>query len=428
MDRIRALCAALLAAGSSSMACYGLSGMETPLFTVLILSFLICITQDRPMVTGLLLGLTVLTRPEGVVLGGTALLWLMLGHRTHCLPKILFGFLIVVGPWTIWRVGYYGFLLPNALVAKSGGDFLCQLKNGIRYFASYIVKIPFQVGLVAYGLVLLGIRLRGRRSFRLDAPELLVGLILFAHVVFVVLVGGDWMPGYRFMAPVAPLLSILTILLLGEIGYLAERVRTLVLVVIFLSLSSCLSSMILGNYVPRVQFWNAQVQALKIVGTWLNESLPPSTLIATFANGTLPYYASNLTVIDMLGLTDRHIAHNGLRIGCGPPGHIAYDYAYVAARRPVIVAFLKGQGFETVPSTGIPLSAMALAGPALEKSYEVVTFEFPEFVSSLGKYVNLLIQKEQAQEIIHRLTPGKGPYVIKPGSVPREHLEDFTPR
>jgi len=43
--------------------------------------------------------------------------------------------------------------------------------------------------------------------------------------------------------------------------------------------------------------------------------------------------------IDMLGLTDRHIAHLPIPLGTGIPGHEKYDTAYVLARRPDYLVF-----------------------------------------------------------------------------------------
>jgi hypothetical protein len=73
----------------------------------------------------------------------------------------------------------------------------------------------------------------------------------------------------------------------------------------------------------------------RVVGEWLGATYPKGTLVATNAAGSLPYY-SDLPVIDMLGLTDRHIAR------ARPDarqwiGHERGDGNYVLARRPAIV-------------------------------------------------------------------------------------------
>ncbi|MFQ5600634.1 MAG: hypothetical protein ACE5G2_08770, partial [Candidatus Krumholzibacteriia bacterium] len=71
------------------------------------------------------------------------------------------------------------------------------------------------------------------------------------------------------------------------------------------------------------------------VGEWLRAHAAESTLVATNGAGSLPYF-SELPVIDMLGLTDAHIA----RTRPDPSqwiGHEKGDAAYVLGRRPDII-------------------------------------------------------------------------------------------
>ena len=72
------------------------------------------------------------------------------------------------------------------------------------------------------------------------------------------------------------------------------------------------------------------------IGQWLRRRLPEGTLAAAFANGAIPFH-SRLPTIDLLGLTDEHIARRGKRIARGHPGHIAHDDPYVIERRPVVI-------------------------------------------------------------------------------------------
>jgi len=77
------------------------------------------------------------------------------------------------------------------------------------------------------------------------------------------------------------------------------------------------------------------------------------------------------------------------------PGHIAHDYAYVASRRPAIIAFLgKGQGFEPAPG-----HCSSYTEIELRPYYELVSFRFPESKNPLGEYVNLLVLKSEAKRI-----------------------------
>ena len=65
----------------------------------------------------------------------------------------------------------------------------------------------------------------------------------------------------------------------------------------------------------------------------------------------LPWYADR-PVIDMMGLTDRHIGRRVMpEMGRGPAGHEKGDGAYVLSRRPDIILFDKGMLFPTEKST-----------------------------------------------------------------------------
>ncbi len=86
---------------------------------------------------------------------------------------------------------------------------------------------------------------------------------------------------------------------------------------------------------PAVQFGRP-------VGDWLRRHLEANALVATNCAGSLPYAAA-LPVLDMLGLTDAHIART-------PPdrerwiGHEKGDGAYVLSRRPDIIILGGPQG------------------------------------------------------------------------------------
>jgi hypothetical protein len=75
----------------------------------------------------------------------------------------------------------------------------------------------------------------------------------------------------------------------------------------------------------------------RIVGLWMHAHLPPGTLVATNAAGALPYF-SDLPVVDMLGLTDRHIARSAAERSAWI-GHERGDAAYVLRRAPDLILF-----------------------------------------------------------------------------------------
>jgi hypothetical protein len=73
------------------------------------------------------------------------------------------------------------------------------------------------------------------------------------------------------------------------------------------------------------------------LGRWLQEHTEAGDVIATPVVGAIGYYCDR-TIVDMLGIVDRVIAHESrARPGTGPKDHDRYDSEYVLARRPQFI-------------------------------------------------------------------------------------------
>jgi hypothetical protein len=121
-----------------------------------------------------------------------------LWSRRNLLRGVLF--VMPVAAHLTWRKSYYGHWLPNTLMAKTG-DLHAQLNGGLGYLGSYLSH----EGTAAY-LALFGVA-AGLARRRHDILALAATLLCGA--AYVVLVGGDWMPLFRFMTPLQPLLLLL---------------------------------------------------------------------------------------------------------------------------------------------------------------------------------------------------------------------------
>jgi hypothetical protein len=87
-----------------------------------------------------------------------------------------------------------------------------------------------------------------------------------------------------------------------------------------------------------------------------NITTPAATIVVTRA-GTIPYF-SDRSSIDLLGKTDRHIAHEDMRtfaVGWHKfiefrPGHMKFDYRYsIGQQQPDVIAQLWRHGEEARP-------------------------------------------------------------------------------
>ncbi|MGK3997776.1 hypothetical protein [Sorangium sp. So ce1024] len=209
-DRLRPLgaipcIATWLFASSIVQSGYAVFGLETPLFVLLVLAGTEMMLRERDRGTGfpysgLVFGLAGLTRPEAPMFLGIPMLFLGLRFfgRQNLLRGVVFAAPIALH--MLWRHSYYGTWLPNTLSAKTGS--LAQQLAGGRHYLGEYVEHTWPVLLLALFGLCVAIVSRHR-----DA--LCVGALALAVAGYVLLVGGDWMPYYRFMSPFEPFCFLL---------------------------------------------------------------------------------------------------------------------------------------------------------------------------------------------------------------------------
>lgn len=323
------------------------SGMETSLFGLLLtFSLLLHFSTlgDAPsrfklLGLGVSLALTVMTRPEGILVAGLVLadqaLESLLKRRFQVMI-VLAAFLALFLPWFLWRWHYYGALLPNTFYAKVGTT-SAQVRRGLKYFKE--ASGPIRPLLFAAALAVLAQWSWLRRYAR----YFLLPLLLVLYTIYIILVGGDGLPGYRFFAPLAAPLCLLAAMGVCRIPVSRRALAGITLFVMGINLYY--------TYTDRETFQTVKAgdyvqEKGTIVGKWLLEHAPEGTVIATNTAGTIPYY-SQLRTIDMLGLNDRHIARREMQfMGYGFAGHEKGDGAYVLERRPDIIQFSSASGSE----------------------------------------------------------------------------------
>src|SRR4029079_19006356 len=114
----------------------------------------------------------------------------------------------LVVPFLLWKLAYYGDVLPNTYYAKSGQ--LSWFAQGLRYIAYFFEKS--WVLLLGPPLLLLALLRRDR-----DVPEsapvaarsaLLAAAFAAVWLGYVARIGGDFMYA-RFLVPAIPFLAVL---------------------------------------------------------------------------------------------------------------------------------------------------------------------------------------------------------------------------
>ncbi len=340
-SRIASAMAVLLLCSCGIFTPWPSSGMEVSLFGLLILATLIVYCSDRLLspairyaLAGFLAALMVMTRPEGIllagVLGAHAITLSFVNKETRRLAYAAI-FLLVYGGFFFWRYSYYGYLLPNTFYAKVGSG-AAQFWRGMTYAKD--------MSWAALPLLLLTLVALRNGVIKKTSFALLAFGYLLIHIGYVIWVGGDCMPAFRFLAPLIPLLALLAARGVHSLKRsFAALAAIMVLAVGFNFYQTIFAFPITGHIkADRVAIRG------KEVGLWLKYHVAPGTLIATNTAGTIPYY-SGLPVVDMLGLNDLQIAHRAIPdMGVGLAGHEKGDGKYVLGRKPAIVQFHSSLG------------------------------------------------------------------------------------
>jgi hypothetical protein len=207
---------ALALATSPPFTVWCTGGLETASLALLLLSTFAVLTapagaheRRRGALAGALAVALALTRVEGFiwVLGIALCAWLAnalspAGARRRA-PRFVPYFalyLVGFGGFLLWRHAVYGAWIANTAHAKAGLS-TAVLGRGLATTAMY-----FLLGVLPL-VALAGVPLaaRGeRRGIALGAAGLYAGGLLYN-----VFVGGDWMPFFRFLAPLAPFVALL---------------------------------------------------------------------------------------------------------------------------------------------------------------------------------------------------------------------------
>lgn len=351
--------AALLFASRPTITVHAMGGMETPLFGLLVLLGLYWrLGETRGTRTdwasSVALALAALTRPEGVLvyvlLELGELLWLLREHaakRAELGPAIrqalrrAVPFALIVSIHLTWRHATYGGWVPNTFYAKVSPG-LATWSDGLRYVGS---------GLLFFGPLFLAAPYFMRSAPRFVRSVRLCLWLSTLYTAYVVYVGGDYIPSFRFLWPVMPIWSALAATAAARLvepreagpwrGLWPQRTFTAAGVsVAFLALT-------IGHawheYVGGHRWvgMHERHRALIAGGKMLKKVLPGDAWIAVTAAGRIPYFAERRT-LDMMGLSDAHIARAAAMTEASEvAGHLKGDGKYVLDQKPDAILFLR---------------------------------------------------------------------------------------
>ena len=327
--------APLALAANGSFGCWAASGMETMLYVCLVVASFLAVFSGNLLTSALLTIALILARPEGFVVCLALSLFQVLRYRENGLTRTaawLLACYSTAAALCASRYLYYGHWLPNTYYAKTGGG-LHAVSRGIAYLAQYAED---HEGLILMGVPVVYAVLCGNVRQRF----LTLGVICLW--VTTVMVGGDALPMYRFALAPLPLLIILQVHLIGELygisrpsGTSRWRLHVASIAVAGLLMAVHATRPIVGGHYGLYEHQKkVEIPRWTRAGRWLKDNAQEGDSLAAVPIGAVSYY-SELTVYDMLGLTDEHIAHRKMaHMGQGWAGHEKHDGQYILSRRP----------------------------------------------------------------------------------------------
>ncbi|NMB87682.1 MAG: hypothetical protein GYA17_04950 [Chloroflexi bacterium] len=284
------------------------SGMEILLYAVVIVSIFYLLSQTRPpwLVIGVLTGLMVWIRPDGLTILGPALVvlaWKIYQEGWHWRPlaQLGLGFVLCVAPYLWFNWSLSGNWWPNTFYAKQAEYAIRQQEPYLGRFV-HLALLPW----IGAGVLLLPgwlyLVYRAVRH-RLVLPLVMLVWWLGYTAVYAWLLPVDYQHG-RYMMPAMPVCYLLagvgTAGLLDAIGnrgwgvHIARQVWATSLGV------AAAAFLAIGAWTYAQDVAIIQTEMVR-TALWIDQNTPPDALIAAHDIGAMGYYARR-EMVDLAGL------------------------------------------------------------------------------------------------------------------------------
>ena len=279
---------------------FSLSGMETVLFSTLIILTLLVLDDKPSKKVGILCGLITLTGPEGSILFLLILAnFIIKKAKPASFLSLLIPFIIIVSPMAIFNYIISGHILPNTFYAKHAyyaKGFWKFMGEAFNYFAfsHFVLLMPFFI---------ISLWWQGKEILQKKIDRFsIIGLYFIGFIVAY----GIFLPQlYTYGRYIVPLIPIFLILSLGVAWKLlrgweflrrwkVREVYILILIATFLYTSI--------KHSETYSYCVENITHLTVdIGKWLEQNTEQDAVIATHDIGAIPYFSKRY-VIDTLGL------------------------------------------------------------------------------------------------------------------------------
>ncbi|MBI1289890.1 hypothetical protein GC173_01420 [bacterium] len=376
----RSAVAGFALASTVPLAVWTMGGLETALQSFLLLVYTLSLaaflergsTLPGTIATAAA-ALLAMTRPEGFAFGVLLGLGLLKRETRFAAFNAISALFVCLAFYTTWRYMYFGTIVANTVTAKVGGSLWQRVWTGLVYTGNFF-EGPLLVVLVLAGFAVV------RRMRALRSPSQWTGdvalvrvahLVVLMQVAFCIAVGGDWMPGGRFLVPALAPLCLL----------MAVAVRRWPLFVRGVLVCFLLLGGLIDGRADRELRWyrwagresgGLVTAPLDDVGRWLAAHGNRDDLVAGPEAGVIPY-VSGMRFLDMVGLVDAHVAQVEGTM------HHKTDADYILSRKPdwIVLTFFEQDG-KLVPPW--PSDAAVFAHPEFSRVY-TEAYRRPRFLA-----------------------------------------------
>ena len=192
--------AALILILSKAFVDFSTSGLENPLTHLLIVLFFIVFFAQKEnnkklFTLSIIASLSTINRIDIILIFIPSLIVTYSEHdRVKGLLKILAGFLPFI-LWELFSLFYYGFPFPNTAYAKlnTGINQMELFRQGTYYIANSLFLDPLTIVAILAGLLI--------PLLTKDKKLLVISAGIFLYIIYIVSIGGDFMGGRFFSAP-----------------------------------------------------------------------------------------------------------------------------------------------------------------------------------------------------------------------------------
>lgn len=346
--------ASLFLAFSPLVGLWALSGLETTFFVLAGLMTLRASQQRNLVHAAIWASLLSFTRIEGIAFAAVFLLpWFAAGFKSYL--KAAVAPVAVAAAVEVFRIAFYGSLLPNSYINKAGPVDRPQIARGLHYVTQqllspiyntaevYRIKDVLLGGVAAIAMLaaaVLALKLLRAKQWVPLTLLLAVGL----NLVMTIAGGGDWMPGSRLVQISWPILLILGCLVPwskaikplangSSARWVAGGLAVIALASQWSDVGKHQNAEQAGPFGLKELTWSEPSRiappwsGYDDVREWLAPRRAQLPLIAIEEAGYLSTTAVSQEFFDIYGLSDKHLAK-----APGTPPFGRYDKSYILGR------------------------------------------------------------------------------------------------